>query len=82
MYRLNFLALLVLLLTITACAQKRFERTFYENGTIKSEGWLDNGTKVDFWKFYYPQGILKSSGAFTANGTKDKFWSYYYITPN
>lgn len=36
------------------------EKMYYEDGSLKAEGQLENGIKNGTWKFYYPSGALSS----------------------
>ncbi|NVK03452.1 MAG: hypothetical protein HWD92_01460 [Flavobacteriia bacterium] len=40
----------------------QFTQYLYDNGTVASEGYLENGQPEGYWKSYYPSGILKSEG--------------------
>ena len=51
----------------------------YETGSIKSEGKILNGEKVDRWLFYYEDGTLHTEGHYLAN-KKTGNWKYYSET--
>ncbi len=36
----------------------------YETGSIKSDGKIINGKKVEEWVFYYEDGTVKAKGIF------------------
>jgi len=59
--------------------QKEYFYDYYENGTIKSEGWLFNGQKTDFWYFYYPNGKVLQKGSYQ-NDKKNGYWYFYENT--
>jgi len=39
-----------------------YNKFFYKNGKISSEGYMHDGKPDGYWKTYYPTGILKSEG--------------------
>jgi len=50
----------------------------YKNDTIIGEGIiLSDGTFDGHWKYFYPNGILKSEGDYI-NGSKNGIWTFYY----
>ena len=51
----------------------------YETGSIKSDGKITSGKKVDEWVFYYEDGTVKAKGNFVA-GKKSGSWKYYNNT--
>ncbi len=53
-----------------------FNRFYYENGTVSSEGFLENGKPNGYWKTYYESGILKSEGN-RRNFELDSTWVFY-----
>lgn len=58
-----------------------FHTFLYDNGLIKSEGNLTNGTPNGFWKFFYDNGHLKMEGNYT-NGQLNGFWKVYWYNGN
>ncbi len=70
------LSLFLLFFTVALCAQKKYVKTFYKNGRLKTAGWLINDSKVDYWKFYYKNGALKKEGHFK-NNLETKYWYFY-----
>ncbi|WP_353779061.1 hypothetical protein [Winogradskyella sp. 3972H.M.0a.05] len=70
------LLLFAFLLSISANAEKMYQKVYYDNGTIKAEGWTNNNTKHGYWKFYHENGVLKEEGHFR-NGKKIKYWYFY-----
>ncbi len=75
------LTILFILISISVSAQKTYQKTFFENGTLKSEGWLEHDRKVDYWKFYYNNGTLQKEGHFI-NNNPGGFWFFYSINGN
>ncbi|WP_299120168.1 hypothetical protein [uncultured Winogradskyella sp.] len=59
-----------------ATAQKHYQKNYFDNGNIKSAGWIENGKKVKYWRTYYENGNLKSEGHFK-NNVRTKFWKLY-----
>ncbi|MBF2709605.1 toxin-antitoxin system YwqK family antitoxin [Flavobacterium soyangense] len=70
--------LLILLSCIRVSGQKVYFKEYFGNGKIKSEGWLIEGQKVDYWLYYYENGDKKEEGHF-ANNKKSKWWIFYNI---
>ncbi len=56
--------------------QKTYQKNFFDNGTIKSEGWIENNQKIDYWKFYYKNEVLQKEGHFL-NDKETEFWYFY-----
>lgn len=54
-----------------------YQKTYFNNKQLSSEGWLLNGEKTKYWKFYNPYGTLTSEGHFEAD-EKEKYWFYYH----
>jgi uncharacterized protein len=53
-----------------------FNRFYYENGEISSEGYMKDGKPNDYWKNYYSNGNLKSEGN-RKNFLLDSLWKFY-----
>lgn len=53
-----------------------YNRFYYENGKISSEGHLKNGKPDGYWKNYYPNGRLKIEGN-RKNFQLDSIWKFY-----
>ena len=49
---------------------------YYENGTVSSEGILENGIPEGEWKAYFENGNLKSVGS-RKNGIVEGEWIFY-----
>lgn len=56
--------------------QKTYSKTYYPNGKIQSEGWMNQNQKVAYWFFYYENGNKKEEGHYLAN-KKQKWWLFY-----
>lgn len=58
--------------------QAGFWKTFYPNGTDKSEGHFTDGVRTGFWKDFYPEtGVVASEGHFEAC-MREGFWVFYH----
>ena len=66
----------LLLLFFSGSEDKRYKKSYYDNGTLKSEGWMRFNVKTDYWKFYHPNGKLSEQGYF-AYDKKEKYWFFY-----
>jgi antitoxin component YwqK of YwqJK toxin-antitoxin module len=56
--------------------QNGFNRIYYPNGKVLSEGNLKDGKPDGYWKSYYTTGILKSEGN-RKNFLLDSVWIFY-----
>ncbi|MDT0556300.1 toxin-antitoxin system YwqK family antitoxin [Patiriisocius hiemis] len=83
--RVTFLLFSGIFLTTNAIAhtsvpEKMYAKEYYENGTLKAEGWALGNKKIKFWIFYHNNGAVASKGNYK-NNKKDGYW-YYYNTQN
>jgi uncharacterized protein len=53
-----------------------YNRIYYPNGKISSEGYMRDGMPDGYWKTYYPTGIIKSEGN-RRNHLLDSTWTFY-----
>jgi antitoxin component YwqK of YwqJK toxin-antitoxin module len=53
-----------------------YNKMYYPNGKISSEGYMRNGKPDGYWKTYYPSGVMKSEGNRT-NFLLDSVWVFY-----
>lgn len=58
-----------------------FNKFYYGNGKVSSEGYMKNGNPDGFWKTYYINGNLKSAGI-RKNFLLDSVWMFYYENGN
>lgn len=58
-----------------------FNKFYYPNGSLQSEGNLRNGKPDGYWKNYYPTGVVKSEGN-RKNHKLDSIWIFYHISGN
>jgi antitoxin component YwqK of YwqJK toxin-antitoxin module len=56
-----------------------YNRFYYPNGQVSSEGLMKNGKPDGFWKTYYVTGVLKSKGN-RRNTLLDSTWVFYTET--
>ncbi len=68
---------LICFFALSASAQKSYKKSYYDNGSIKSEGWIHNNKKIAYWTFYYPNGRIEKEGHFQQD-KPIKYW-YFYI---
>lgn len=52
-------------------------KKYYDNGSIKSEGWSNEGFKTGYWKFYFKNGEKSEEGYFQSNQRKN-YWYFYH----
>jgi hypothetical protein len=55
---------------------KFYKKTYFSNGQMKAEGWIENGRKNYFWISYFENGNKKSEGHYL-NDTKRDWWVFY-----
>lgn len=53
-----------------------YNKFYYDDGTLASEGAMVNGKPDGYWKNYHPNGQLKSEGA-RKNFVIDSLWKFY-----
>jgi antitoxin component YwqK of YwqJK toxin-antitoxin module len=53
-----------------------YNKLYYPNGKLSSEGLMRNGKPDGFWRTYYPSGVLKSEGK-RVNHLLDSVWVFY-----
>ncbi len=56
-----------------------YNKIYYPNGSLQSEGNLINGQPEGYWINYYPTGVVKSEGR-RKNFKLDSIWIFYSIT--
>ncbi len=54
-----------------------YKYNYFNDGTIKSEGYYENGVPQGNWKFYYPNGTLEREGL-VENEMLQLYWKFYY----
>lgn len=56
--------------------QNGYNKFYYDNGKISSEGTMRDGKPDGYWKTYLPSGVLKSEGN-RKNYKLDSTWKFY-----
>ncbi|PLX13585.1 MAG: hypothetical protein C0597_11490 [Marinilabiliales bacterium] len=80
--RIKFVVILLIISNISIAqidtieSTRQFKVFKYPNGTIASQGYLENNKPIGFWKSYYITGIKKSEGVWKANKL-DSIWIFY-----
>ncbi len=57
-------------------AQDVYQKFYYQDGTLSSEGYMNNGKPNGYWKSYYPNGVLRSEGN-RKDFLLDSLWKFY-----
>ncbi|MEX2596927.1 MAG: hypothetical protein WEC59_08355 [Salibacteraceae bacterium] len=77
------LLLMALVLVFQIKAQKNddikpngYNKFYFDDGVLSSEGMLENGKPEGYWKNYYHSGVLKSEGN-RLNSELDSIWKFY-----
>jgi antitoxin component YwqK of YwqJK toxin-antitoxin module len=68
--------ILLLFTFFQVSGQKTYSKEYYDSGKLKSEGWLNQKQKVDYWFYYFENGNKKEEGHFI-NNKKCKWWLTY-----
>jgi len=68
---------IVLITLLNSIGTEVSHKEFYATGIDKSEGWLKNELKENYWKFYYSDGSLNMEDYYQQN-ISINFWSIYY----
>jgi len=74
-FRPLFIISFFLISTIGFC-QKKYHKEYFEDGTIKAEGWLNGSQKNGYWTFYHSNGSKKKEGRYK-NDLAIKYWYFY-----
>jgi antitoxin component YwqK of YwqJK toxin-antitoxin module len=53
-----------------------YVKYFFEDGSIKAEGWINGEQKENYWYFYYPNQKMKAKGSYKQN-RKEGYWYYF-----
>jgi len=82
--KIKFLIFLFCIISIVLSAQddidpNGFNRFYYENGQVSSEGYMRNGEPDGYWKTYYEDGTIKSEGN-RKDFKLDSIWTFYNDT--
>ena len=74
-WNLNSL-LFIMFFSISVSAQKDYKKTYFDDGTLKEEGWQEKNKKTGYWKFYHPNGKIAKEGHYK-NNQASKYWYFY-----
>lgn len=55
---------------------KYYVKEYFDNGTLKNEGWMKGDSRIKYWYTYYDDGNVKSQGKYE-NNIKNDYWYYY-----
>ncbi|MEP7265208.1 MAG: hypothetical protein ABI772_11955, partial [Bacteroidota bacterium] len=73
----KYLLFFVFVLTAACCnAQSGYQKFYYPNGKVSSEGTFVDGKPDGYWKAYYETGIIKSEGN-RKNTVLNDGWKFY-----
>jgi len=67
---------LVVLSVLSVLATSNYSTQYYDNGNLKSQGWLKDNKKDKYWYFYFPDTKIKSEGHYN-DGLKTGYWFIY-----
>ncbi|WP_316931699.1 toxin-antitoxin system YwqK family antitoxin [Cellulophaga lytica] len=67
MYLRLLLISIALFISANNTDSKEYSKQYYASGVLKAEGWLKNGSKNGFWKFYNENKTLAKQGHYTNN---------------
>ena len=62
--------------SIAVFSQKKYQKTYYNSGQLKEEGWVKNNQKNGYWTFYYKDGVKNKEGHYK-NNKPIKYWYFY-----
>ena len=68
--------IIIFLCFISVSGPKTYVKNYYKNGKMKSEGWIQQNQKNDYWFFYNENGSKKEEGHFAEN-KKIEWWLFY-----
>ncbi|WGK65410.1 toxin-antitoxin system YwqK family antitoxin [Croceiramulus getboli] len=75
---MHFYLLLLLSLFVTNldAQSKIYLKDYYSSGQLKSEGWMQDELKQDYWIFYHSNGHKSAQGSYD-QGEKSGYWFFY-----
>lgn len=68
--------ILFLFSSFLVSGQRTYFKEYYPNGKLKSEGWISQNQKTDYWFFYNENGSKREEGHYV-NNKKCKWWIFY-----
>lgn len=73
-------SLLLLLGVQTAFAlEKHYHKSYFADGQIKAEGWLEDDKKTEFWIYYHNNGKVAAKGHYKADHMHG-YWHFYHLS--
>ncbi|MGB3150194.1 MAG: hypothetical protein WBB27_05980 [Maribacter sp.] len=66
----------ILFLGFNPPEDRTYDKTYYKNGKLKSEGWLRYNVKTGYWKFYHENGKISEQGHYVY-GKRENYWYFY-----
>lgn len=67
---------LIFIFIVLVSTNKEYVKNYYDNSHLKSEGWLINNQKTDYWYYYNNNGKKKAEGHYQLN-QKEDYWFFY-----
>ncbi|MFS4454760.1 toxin-antitoxin system YwqK family antitoxin [Maribacter sp. 2304DJ31-5] len=74
--KILFLFSFLFVVTAPTNEDKTYQKTYYDNGKLRSEGWVRFNIKTDYWKFYHKNGHISAQGHY-AYDKREKYWYFY-----
>lgn len=76
MLQKTFILFTFIFITGFSSEDSTYQKTYFKDGTVKSEGWMRFNVKNGYWKFYHENGKIASQGHFEYD-KKEKYWYFY-----
>jgi antitoxin component YwqK of YwqJK toxin-antitoxin module len=70
------LVFLTIITIFSISEEKRYSKNYFPNGNLKSEGWIKENHKVNYWFYYFENGNKKEEGHY-GEDKKNKWWIFY-----
>ena len=55
---------------------KTYHKSYFPDGQLKAEGWLEGSQKTEFWIFYHPNGKVAAKGHYKSDKMHG-YWHFY-----
>lgn len=56
---------------------RTYHKSYFPDGQIKAEGWMQEGEKTDFWIFYHRNGQVAAKGHYMSD-IMHGYWHFYF----
>lgn len=56
--------------------KKEYKKEYYDTGTLKEEGWVNNNLKEGYWIYFFNDGGTQKKGHYH-KGKKQGYWYFY-----